>query len=257
MLKELLSEVVSLANKSATPTVLAKPGDPHVSYLLRPGLDPIEVAHATPDVQFETRDTSSFLNAVQRHSVDREYSVWIGKDRVTAILDKTRRNRVTMPLKTTPMWRILNSLTGQMIDQTDLIRLLRTQFNEVHGTPELITAVRNVKFRTVEEINQNVQRGQESLGKSVEREVSSAGELNTTLQVITQVFDLEVIEDDDTPAPPAYAIRVDVDVELAKRKFLLTPLETDLETALRQATADLQRKLGQELTGPVFIGDPK
>lgn len=253
MLSELLSDVVDLAQKSAVPLVITKPGDPNSWLLLRPGLEALEFPRVTPDMRFGVRDLASFINAVERWKSD-DSSVWIGENHVVAILNSSRLNRITLPLSATPMWQLLNSLTGYKFEQAELVRLLRVQMSDVAGTPELITAVRNVKFRTVEEINQNIERGSSSLGKNVERAVSSSGDLATTLMVSTTVFDLTL---DDVPTMQLpFGVRVDVDVDLEKRKFLLTPIATDMRNALKFSLATLQRDLEEALECSVYQGDP-
>lgn len=180
--------------------------------------------------------------------------VWIGDESVVLMPDDDdRRDSVTMPLVYTDLWALIGRLRqNSIVDQPDLIRLLRVQLAAMAGSTELLAKVRLIKFRTAEEGMSQLDHGRESLGRSIDREIVGGGDLPERLEVYLQPWM------NGAPNASDSKIRIDFEIRIAEKQFSLRPFPDDVRDALVEHKEAIKQhlhdKLGDKQT--VLFGTP-
>jgi hypothetical protein len=112
--------------------------------------------------------------------------------------------------------------------------------------------VRQIKFRRHESGYSNNQHGNESLGQSVEEEVTGADALPESLVVETNLYSNPGLDQEKSQ------IGLDLEIDTANRRFFLRPIPDEIEKVtaaqLEQIRAAIIANLGAEM--PVFFGHP-
>lgn len=178
--------------------------------------------------------------------------LWIDKDKLVLVTnDADRREFVTLPLEETRLYQTLCGLEGKELDQQDLIHLLRFDLRDATGLETMLAAVRNLRFRSGESGQSNLQHGNESLGMSVEAEVTGAGDLPETLLIGTPVF--------SNPGESVFSAEIELGLEINSRRrlFYLSPMPGSLEDAMHNAVENIRERVLEEIADlPIFYGSP-
>lgn len=180
--------------------------------------------------------------------------IWIGEHHVVLVPDdEDRRDSITMPLVRTDLWELICTLTrNPIVDQPALIRLLRVQLAAMVGSTELLAKVRLIRFRGSEDSTSNLNHGQESLGRSIEREIVGGGDLPEQLQVYAQPWI------NGAPDASDSKIRIDFEIRIADKQFSLRPFPDDLQDALTEHKEAIKQHLHEALGDKqtVLFGTP-
>lgn len=181
--------------------------------------------------------------------------LWINENAAVLVIDdEDRRETVSLALSKSHIFSKIESLdksNGGTFDQAALIRLLRREFRDAVGAATMLTAVRKIKFRQSAEGYANVQHGNESLGQSVENEVTGAGDIPESLDIAVNVFRNPGEESVE------FTITLDLEVEAKAQKFILRPMPDLVEMAVANAVTDIRSRIEEALPGvAVFFGTP-
>ena len=143
------------------------------------------IAHEAPAVDYQACD----VDALADHCLAESSAVWHRDNEVVAVLDADvsgfRDDRVTWELLASEKWIALTVNAKTARSHADFVRfLVRYLRDELEASaPGLLGLVRNLKFRSLDEGTGAVQHGKESMGRSIEREISGAEALPETVTI--------------------------------------------------------------------------
>lgn len=184
---------------------------------------------------------------------DTDPVVWIGDGKITLVIDdKDRRELVSLSLYMTGLFDLLSNYSSPSmgrVSQQQLVGLLRRELRDAAGAAEMLAAVKSIKFRTQEQGDSTINHGNESMGLSIEREVTGAAEIPDTLVVRTPVHnnpgELEF----------SYPIAIDVEIDVQAKLFVLRTVADDVDRVVNQAMNDIRTRIVDGLPGvPVLFG---
>lgn len=179
--------------------------------------------------------------------------VWINGDAVVLVPDDAdRRDSVTLKLSKSAAFAKLICLNqSPVLDQQALVRVLRIDLQGTINRVALLTAVRNIKFRVSDSGASSIQQGNESLGRTIEAEVTGAGDIPESVVVSCAVF--------ANPGERELTFTVGCDLEIvpADKKFRFRPIPDEIERVTDAALQGIRERIEGELKGvAVFFGSP-
>lgn len=248
MLKDALEYLAKRFHDGNKATLLSIPGDGRKAYVDQAGtVTPYDVP---PSPRSHTVDSVEDLIAAAG-LWDNGAVVWINADKVVLVIDDAdRRDTVTLPLVKSHQFQTLvrMSNTPQM-DQQQLIRLLRIDLPGALSRAELLTTIRQIKFRQSSSGESNVQHGSESLGRSIEAQVTGANDIPEQVAVSCNVY--------QNPGEREFTATVMCDLEIVptEQKFRFRPLPDELERVTEAAIAGIRERIAQDIES-VFYGTP-
>lgn len=219
----------------------------HAGKLIDRAVPPPLRAHSVDSV-------NDLVNAAKRWTTDPV--IWVSERNVVlAIDDKDRRETVTLPLIKSHTFKTIESLrshdNGRM-DQTTFVRLLRRDFRKSPDAATMLSAVRKIKFKSYSDGHSDIGHGNESLGKTIENEVTGAQDFPELMIVPCSVYmnpGEEIVET---------SIGMDMEIDAKTQRFILRPMPDETEAAIARALASIQQRIGAGLGKevPVFYGSP-
>ena len=179
--------------------------------------------------------------------------VWISGEAIVLVPDDAdRRDRITLKLVKSAAFAKLCSLASEPeLNQAELVRLLRVDLVGAVNRVGLLAAVRQIRFRQSTAGESTIQHGNESLGRTIESQVSGASEIPETVLVSCSVF--------SNPGEREKRLTIACDLEIitAESAFRFHPLPDELERVKDEALADIRETIGEALGNvAVFFGSP-
>lgn len=175
--------------------------------------------------------------------------IWVADDKIILVCqDDDRRETVTTPLVKSATWQAVESL-GKPLSQEELIRLLRVQFYGAVHQPELLAAVRHIKFRSAESGESVMKHGDESMGYAVDNEVTGASAIPEHIVLPTVVYL-------NHEGAAQQEVSIELEVLTKDRKFRLTPRGDDVELARTAALQAIVEEISGAVKIPVLLGAP-
>lgn len=236
ILVETIGKVEQLVTRAQRAQLIACPAMPKDKVLIEktPGnVEGFDVPRAAVvDKASTLAGLAQQINAIDDDSTDAVASVYVGNDAISVVWDDNRRDRITMMLPWSEPFTVLarpDGLAG--CKQRDLVWLLRSTFRGMFSPPELLPALRNVKFTNAGESDTNLQHGRESLGRKVEAEVAGAGAIPEEVLFSVPVFSDVSFEGNQFVASVLCALNID----LAEQRFTLKPVPDAIAVAKRLA----------------------
>ncbi|MBX9790161.1 MAG: hypothetical protein K2Y37_14690 [Pirellulales bacterium] len=125
--------------------------------------------------------------------------------------------------------------------QKQFIALVRSDLpNVIEGAASLVDAIRQLKFTSASEASGTVQLGKESMGRSIENEVTGAG-------VIPEFVTMRLpLYDNSAPVDSTITVTADVEIDLAEQRLSLRPVAAQLISEGQRVAADLHKWLSKE-----------
>lgn len=250
MLKEALESLAATFKKSTEARKLDLPGDGRKVYVDQGGT--LTVHDVPPACRGHKVDSVDDLIAAAT-KWNSQPVVWISGESVVLLPDDTdRRDRVTLPLvKSHQFTRLIQLSAKPELSQTDLIRLLRIDLAGAAGRAELLGTVRSIKWRTAAAGNANIQHGNESMGKSIEAEVSGAGAIPEQVLVNGPVYRNYGERDE------SFGVMCDLEIVPADQVFRFKPLPDEIERVTEAALEGIRERIATNLQGvSIFYGTP-
>ena len=188
----------------------------------------------------------NFIESMKDRGVTAEAGVvYIDPFAATYVYDfEDRRNRATCPLTVSKPWAWLAASQSQL-DQKTIVRTLRILFDGcLAPDSNLISVLRNVKWKQDGSVDSNVQRGKEGLGRQILNEV--AGITDFPEQFTLQLSVYENYRADQT-------VRVALEILPDAMRFEMIPFPNQIYSGQAQTLERLQALIAE--TGvPTFIG---
>lgn len=177
--------------------------------------------------------------------------IWVSEKSVVLVTDDEERlDTVAWNLQHSATWLELVKLSAYpKLDQSTLIGYLKREFRKLNGATELLSSVRNIKWRNQEAGNSVIEQGKESLGNSIEAEVAGVGELPELLTIPVNVFDAQGLD------KIVRVVSLDLDVRPSDKAFNLRPMKDELAAAKETTLAEIAETIRQSVKIPVFLGD--
>jgi hypothetical protein len=180
-------------------------------------------------------------------------TLWVSAAAVVLIPDDDdRRDVVTLPLVKSAAFKRLEQLqAAPELSQLELLRTLRIDFGGTVNRADLLAAVRSLKWRQSASGHSNVSQGNESLGRTIENEVTGAGEIPEAVAVGCAVYS------NPGENSKVYTVACDLEVVPSEQKFLFRPVADELANTLTLAQGDIVTQLRSALPEvAVFFGTP-
>ena len=182
-----------------------------------------------------------------------EASAWHMDNQVVAILDDggdgRRENRLDWSLQPSGKFQAITEAAKTLRSHKEfvafLVQNLRDELNA--ASPGLLGIIRNLKFRSVDAAEGNVQQGRESMGRQIESEVAGAGDLPETVTVSVRRW-----------AALDHVIEVEclLVLDTQERKLALRPLADEKVQAENSAQDWLHERITEVVQCPVYYGAP-
>jgi len=170
---------------------------------------------------------------------------------IQVIRDEDSRVLSTCPMDFSPQFAWLKTKSGGAFDQKAFVRLLRIDFRGcLDAAPDLLGLVRNLKFTNAGQAVGNIQHGRESLGKSIESQVSGESSIPEEIRVSVPVWKNWNVRE---------SIMCAIEIESQTQQFRLTPYPNELDNALDRSLMALHAFLAggeDSKRPPVFRGHP-
>jgi hypothetical protein len=245
-----LGKIQTMAVEAAGVKILEIPGDPDHVLVASGGTfseRPVPAAHRSHTV----RSLDDFSRACERWG--EQGTIWHSDTRITLVTDDlARRDGVLFLLQFSEQFERLRKLrTDPRLNQAGIIRLLRHDLaGAVPG--DLVPLFRKLDFKRRSDGTTNLQHGRESLGRSVEAEVSGTAELPELITADVRVYG-------SVGLIWKKSIRLTLDVDATNEVFYLAPEPDALEAAIQSTQADIANSLSANLTDDpprIFYGEP-
>lgn len=170
---------------------------------------------------------------------------------IQVVQDDDCRKLTTCPMEFSPQFQWLKTKSAGAFDQRAFVRLLRIDFRGcLDGAPDLLGLVRNLKFTNAGQAVGNIQHGRESLGKSIESQVSGESSLPEEIRVTVPIWKNWNVRQD---------IACAIEIDSQSQTFRLTPYPNELDNALDRSLMALHAFLAGDKGSkrpPVFRGHP-
>lgn len=244
MIKEAFELLLGNAVKAAGVSITPINGDPTQVIVSQNG------THIFHDIEnYRTHvvnSLDSMLAAIARYC--ERGTVWHCEGSVVAVTDDGQRlDSITLPLVKSEQFTALAALKPEGLDQRAMIRLLRHDLaNCTDGT--LLPLVRKVEFKSGSTSRADIEKGRESLGRSVDAAVSISQDLPDQVTVHVPVYKTHGVNS-------RVSVVCSLDVNLQTERFVLTPLPGEIQEAIDTAQDTLHAELSTTKT-PVFYGKP-
>lgn len=252
------------AKQAAAPIVVCDREPENVYYLRQPDGRLERTYSAAGPVGHQCLDVGSLV-AVLVESLDPELghnrAVWYSAQGVAALFDikdqsegrADFRVRFSKPFDRLMTWDRQPAALGH----GEMVALLRVLFhNCLPNHPDLLTSVRKVDIKKVQEASGSIQRAGVSMSKAMVAEAAGADRLPEVLTFTVPVFDAPTL---DTRFPVRCAFELDAHAE----KFRVEPLPGEVDQAVLAAEDRLRVAVERELAErgfegkvPVYHGTP-
>ncbi|MBL9125903.1 MAG: hypothetical protein JNG90_19835 [Planctomycetaceae bacterium] len=251
---QLSAEKVEAREKAKRPEFLNDPKDPTHYYLLNGGVLEEKDVPAPPR-QHVVYDRDSLVRLAQRaKELNQQPALWHDHARIVLVWDDLeRRERVDWMFEFTELWQAILAINGKPLKQAEMVRALRFSLADAISAPELLNTVREIRFKKSNEANVVIQQGRESLGRTIEMEVTGADALPEAVTLHGVSIYREV--------PHPLDLRFGLEIDTAEETFTLKALADVLPTALEMTLAESHRVLTEALRVaglevPVYFGQP-
>lgn len=251
MLKEALDLLFSVGQQAAAVQVVPIPGDPRTVLVSQSGKNE-RLAVPPPPRSHVVNTVDALIDAVKHYGKPESTVVWHNADECWIMIDDDdRRDTVQLDLVLSDEYKRVQALASQpLLDQRQVLTLLRYDLRGC-GVEGLVPIFRRLDWKTGAQIAGEVQRGRETLGKTVEAAVAGVSDIPEEIPLQLKVYSTPGI---DVRVP--VVLGLDPDPNLAK--FSVKPLPDELTTALRVVQSILHDALVESLDEKigVFNGSP-
>jgi hypothetical protein len=272
--KTTLDYLVNLGREANRVTFSPIPGGPsHVTMKVEPDgscetitAEPLTRSHTAASLQAVVDFAKRFsedITIVSEHSdgkiveegrIKCTASVWYNRDGVTCLIDdQTRRDHVRLPLKLSPQIVALQSLEAirKPMKQAEFVLFLRTVLHDcLSSAGELLTVVRQLKFRVESAGQSEVQHGKSSIGRALTAELTGSRAIPEYVSLLTPIFANATLQYYGT-------IQCALEPDAHTETFTLIPLPLQIETAISRAEEQLGQRLSGQLEKQIEDGSVK
>lgn len=195
-------------------------------------------------------DMESLTDAVNDPKICPNPEVYIDAERIIVFTDRDER-KSTMSLDLTPSARLVTvrSLRGRVLSQKDAIRMLRYDL-EGPNSKELIPAMRSIDFSRLTANRRTVERGKDTMGRTVEAQVQQIDKVPESFSLTIPVFDVAGIRS----ITMTLRIGIEPDLDREGFEFVLYPdeMSTGMSAALSEVHQIIRANVAEQV--PVLMG---
>lgn len=257
MLEEAISKVQELVEAAEERAQVVRfvemPGNPEGVFIVHGGKREW-FALPPPDRRHKVFTVEDLIEAGKLGWVS-DAIVWHSHDQILLVSGdgKHRMDTVRMDLVKSKPFLALKDTAGNPRRQREFLALLK---QDLRGCVDegLATSVRSIKWSNSAEGTSEIRQGRESMGQSINRELTGESALPEEVTV-----DLPVYENLEPPTVPAktYAVECLLVSDANEQIFRLIPLPSELTAAVHEAQQDIRQRLTQGLPDvPVLFGVP-
>ena len=226
-------------------TIMDVPGDARRKLLVQSGQH--EFINVAPKLRDHTVGTLADL--INQALLYDHGSIWFAGESVTLLIDDAdRRERVTFCLCFSDAWLELLKLKERgPLSQKDVIRLLKMYLGASSAT---IAVFRKLDFESRIKTSGQVDRGRESLGKSVESQVQGTADLPEELMVTVPIY--------SAPGErQTYDVKLLIDYDVQAARILIEPEPDLLDELVEKHLEDIRDRLQKDLPDyQIYFGNP-
>lgn len=254
MLADFVEYISRQAVNAAGSRILQETVEPDHIYLLQGPDGKVERHEAAPAPR---QHKASGLAAVCEFAGnnDGKSCIWYSRIGVVCLMDDSnRRDRVSLPLTLSPQIDSLLFIekTRPWLSHKELINLLKITFADCLGPAgELLSIVKNIRFKSGSEVDSQLAPHGRSLGSKIEAQVTGPHSLPDEVAFSVPIF-LGAVESWQT-------VTLAFDSDAATQKFQLVPLPRSIERAITFAERQIETEIAEGLDGtevPVYYGCP-
>lgn len=211
------------------------------------GGEVLEVIAKPPAIDFLACDIETLGDHTTSNS-----AIWHRGDQVIAVVDATsehRDDRVTLNLMQSSKWTALLFEAHKKREHASFIRFLVLSLRDELDTsaPGLLGLLRSLNFKTVDAGDGNIQHGKESMGRSVQMEITGANDLPETVTIkLRRWAKLDIFVE----------VECLIVLDTETRTLALQPLADATEIAEDDAQRQLHELLVAATEGSVNYGYP-
>lgn len=193
MLQEGIREFERIVHQGNMVQLLPVDREPPHVYYLRIGDELRRCEAEPPPRQHTTTSLESLANiAMQFATESNDVAVWYGRQGIVALLDDTtRRDRVTLHLRPSKQMEVLTMWDRNVtwLDQWKLFETMRICFGHYINTPGIIDSIRRLRFRLTSTGEKTIEHGRQSIGKSLEAELTGVKDIPEEISFTVPAFD--------------------------------------------------------------------
>lgn len=232
-----LNTIISTARQSA-PAIVPAPGEPDGAYYIRDKDGDLSLTFPVAPNRKHTVADVATLAVVAGKERETGFQLWYGIDGIAIRFGYNLENVGRLNYKRSDQFQTLMRWAAVVspMSQKELVLLLRSTFADCQRRcPDLLPAVRDVKFKTLQESAGKVENTKVSLGKRIESEVSGTQAIPDQVTFEVPVFD-SVFSFDAT-------VRCVLDVDAQRETFRLIPIAADIQRGEDLAVSEIHAAL--------------
>jgi len=197
-----------------------------------------EVEKPTPPRSHNVQSLDEVLALAKRFAADSPV-VWYGSTGVQLVIDDGayRVDRATLTFVPTAQWQTVKSLGPKVwFDQAAFVRFLRIELKGLTEDGVLLDRVKSLTWKTGSTTNQTVGFGKASLGRSIEAEVKSTGDIPEEIGLVVRVHN-------NPGEDERFTVRCAVDINEDEQKLRLIPFPDEIARVERLVVASIADRL--------------
>lgn len=243
------------AQKAAAPQDLNLPGDHRTAHVAIAGeIKEIALPPANRDHTVATLEALASFAVAASNSGESRAVVFHDLTGCTLLLDDAdRRDKITLPLAASDQWTLLREWDEKkpMLSQREVIAALRLVFN---ASPVLVNSFRRIDLKSNQTAQNQLERGRESLGRSVESQIINAADIPETITLSVSIY--RNLGENQT-----YDVACAVEIDAQNGRVQIVPEPLRLDEIMHRHQADIADRLEgafAEVDGgiPVYYGRP-
>lgn len=226
-------------------TIMDLPGDARRKLLVQSGAH--EFFNVPPPLRSHT--VGSLADLINQALLYDHGSIWFDKNAVTLLIDDAdRRERITFILFFSDAWKEICRLGERgAMSQKDAIRLLK---NSLGASSATVAIFRKLDFESRIKTSGQVDRGRESLGKSVESQVQGTADLPEELMVTVPIYSVSCERQ-------TYDVKLLIDYDVQAARILIEPEPDLLDELVEKHLEDIRERLQKDLPDyQIYFGTP-
>lgn len=245
------------AAQSLEPTVVTVPGSPSDRvFLWMPHEKKLTAQCMARPRVYEAMSVAGFVSALNylKGRVPKDagpVAVFVGRTGVTAMLgEERRRERLHMYLRHTNAYAGLRNSAGKEVEQQEMLTALRVHFRSDVAPAGFMAKLGQIKWVNDDRGTAEAGAGRQSVSQSVVRELAGIdGSFPDQIVLKCNVF-VEAMACKDVPM---WAMQVAVNANPSTRKFSLTPIEGELQSAEDSELAAIAKVIRDGVEGVEVI----
>jgi len=264
MLREALEFLAEQARQSVTPTEIKSP-DPARRIFLMPDRTLKTIDVGSEPRNHKVNSLEDLMRLATRFGPDLESNaedsgdhpvVWYNENRIVLVIDDEleRQNTATLNLVESDQFQTIRRLAKEKTahDQAGFVRLLRIDLAGTLAPSVLLDPIRRVTFENGAMSQGVVERGKESLDRSVKAKVTGHSDIPEDVTLMVPVF--------KTPGERnVYPVRcvVDINPMSQSQAFRLIPLPDEIDRVVDMHMSDVRSRLeALPESVPAYYGAP-